>query len=394
MHPRIQPYHLFIILILAGLSAHAQDSRARDSQAKPISSDVFVSGVTIIEKVDFTDFGASDPTDEEDRYDPTSAKNLLQHLQYEKLKFEVGESLDKAKVEKAITALKEHLSNYGFFKAEIVAQGEILDGDRMKLILSLKRGPRSTILSFKFNGTRVFSNDELSAVIKECLGEKATWNFDKRHVEYCANKNVREFLFSKGYFEAKILGPKLDHLKTGVNVSFDVSEGVRYRWGKFEIKGNKVFSEKEILEAFGQRTGDIADGKSIQDFVYRKLQQLYFEKGYIQYNAEFDPEFVLPGAEGLDATSNFVISIDEGKPFKIKRIELVGVDDKQTQKLLEILSIKPGELYVPSKLEAGIKKINETEKFEFLDIDQDIEILISEDFGDVVIQIKLKPAKP
>ncbi len=162
-------------------------------------------------------------------------------------------------------------------------------------------------------------------------------------------------------------------------------------WGDFKIEGAKQFSAEKILDMFGQKTGDIANAVSLRDFVYDRLKQEYDEQGYIQYTSEFEPEFVDPKEEDLDGTVNVKISVDEGRQFKIHRIDFTGIED-QTEKrsLIEAFPLKPGDVFVRSKFEAGIESINKRDRYLPIDKDQDVEILSSERNADVDLVIKVR----
>lgn len=129
------------------------------------------------------------------------------------------------------------------------------------------------------------------------------------------------------------------------------------------------------------------------DFIYEKLKSLYADKGYILYNADFDPEFIEPQAEGLDGIVNLAVTIDEYKPFKILRLRFSGVDAEIEKILKAKFSLKEGETYNQSKFKDEIKKINETKEFYPIDDEQDVELRTDEEEGSLVIIVKLYPTK-
>jgi outer membrane protein assembly factor BamA len=168
-------------------------------------------------------------------------------------------------------------------------------------------------------------------------------------------------------------------------------EGIRYRIGEIKIEGADAIPEKEIL---GQKTGDIADGRALQDCVYEKLKRAYEDKGYVQYNAEFEPEFIPPAAEGQDVTVNISITIDEGRRFKVSRIEFSGITGESGSRLIQSLSLKVGEVFIPAKLENDVKRLNELQEFSSIEVDRDVDLLTDEELGDVRIIIKVTPKTP
>lgn len=336
-------------------------------------SSPFKEGETSIGKIKFEGLDS-----DYEHYDSSIGKSVyerefLRLLRETKAGIAADEKFNSEKTEQTIKLLKEWLANKGYLRAEVVALGEKLPKNRMNLIFTVKRDAPVRVLEIRFTDNVNFTNEELVEVMKQCL--KESWiSFDKRHYEYCANKDIRNFMFGKGYFQAKIEQISPQFINDNYVVTIKVKEGIRYRFGEIKIEGAKVFTEKEILEMSELNTGDIADGKTLINFFNEKLKEVYSDKGFVLYNADFDVEYIKPIAEGLDGIVNIKGIIDEGKAFKIRKIEFVGVEKEKAQKLKEILALNEGEIYNQSKLKAGIKKINKTQDFQFIDDEQDVEI--------------------
>lgn len=115
--------------------------------------------------------------------------------------------------------------------------------------------------------------------------------------------------------------------------------------------------------------------------------------GYVQYNGEFEPEFIEPKTEGADGIVNVLIVLDEGKQFSINRIQFIGVDHDEDQNLRNDFPLKTDEVFVQSKFESGIDAINKTDKFFPINKDADVEILTDEKNGSLDVVIKLRLVK-
>jgi len=260
----------------------------------------------------------------------------------------------------------------------------------MKIFFSVNKGPLITVSAVHFIQTRNFTEDELVDALKNCLGD--SWGtYDLTYMEYCAQKGVRSLMFSRGYFKAQISGPSKQISSNKAEISFDVQEGIRYRIGEIKVEGSKVFSEDEIIDLLGQHPGDIPEGKALRDFVYEKLKRVYEDKGYAQYDAEFQPEFLPPPNEGLDAIVNFKITINEGSQFRVGKIAFAGVDAQIERQLVEQMSLKSNDIFSRTKLEEDIKKLNALEKYQTVDIDRDVDIRADEDRRSIAFVITLKP---
>ena len=99
-----------------------------------------------------------------------------------------------------------------------------------------------------------------------------------------------------------------------------VTEGKLYRVGELKVEGNSIFSEQQILAYVGLRKGEIANGKRLQDAVYEDLKKVYGSQGFVQYDAEFEPEFKDNPTNPNEGIVDITITIDEGKQFTLRQI--------------------------------------------------------------------------
>lgn len=368
---------------------YAQNSKPpKFSILKDDKSIIFREGETVIVEVKFTGFD-SDYEEYNGAFGkPLYESEVLKLFRENRATISADEKFSSKKIEKVIKLLKEWLAAAGYLKAEVVAFGEKLPKNQMKLIFSVERGAMIHVSEIRFVGNRNITSQEFTADFKQCSGD--SWErFERRIYDYFSRKCSQSLMFGRGYFQSRIkrITPQL--FDDNYVVTIEVNEGMRYRIGEMKIEGATVFTDKEILEMLGQKEGDVADGKLLQDFFYEKLKRVYADKGYILYNAEFDPEFIKPQVEGLDGVVNIKGTIDEGKAFKVAKIEFIGIEKEKAQQLKEILSLKEGEIYNQSKFEDGMKKINETKEYYFIDNNRDTDWRIDEDSGDFSITIKV-----
>ena len=124
-----------------------------------------------------------------------------------------------------------------------------------------------------------------------------------------------------------------------------VTEGKVYRVGDLKVEGNSIFSEQQILGFVGLKKGDIADGKRLQDVVYEELKKAYGSQGFIQYNAEFEPEFKDNPANPAEGIVDVKITIDEGKQFTLRRLEFTGNTFTRDKVMRREFLLNEGDIY-------------------------------------------------
>ncbi len=370
---------------------HAQDSKLL-KQIKILNNYgaiPFEDGKTIVAEVVFTGLDVNYTQSDEEEENLLTQREALERLRLNRAAISANEVFYGYKVAKAVKTIREWLAANGYDKAEVIAFGAKLAKNEMKLIFSVNRGNLARVSEIVFEGNVNLTNEELVADFKQCRNIDLEI-FDARKYEYIARKCSISYMFSKGYFRAKLRNVNRRLGNDGYVVTISIEDGARYRIGEIKIEGARAFTNKEILEMLGLKEGEIADGEKLQDFVYEKLKNVYADKGYILYNGEFDPEFIEPQAEGLDGIVNLTVTIDEYKPFKVLRLEFAGVAADTEKRLKAKFSLKEGETYNQSKFKDEIKKINETKEFYFIDGDQDVDLRTDEKDGDLDIVVKLQ----
>ncbi len=344
----------------------------------------FIEGKTIIAEVEFTGLDSNYENDKDAVY----LSDFLKQLREKRASIVAEETFNAKKIEKILVLLKEWLALKGFLKAEVIALGEKLPENQMKLIFSVKRETPIEVSEIKFIGNINISNDEYVADFKQCLND--SWKkYDVQKYNFITQKCSRSLMFTKGFLSGNIIRINRRLVENSYVVTVEVNEGVRYRIGEIKIGGAKVFSQKELLEILGQKEGDIADGKAIREFFYEKLKSVYLDKGYVLYNAEFDVDFIEPQVEGLDGIVNIKGEIEEGWKFKLGKIEFVGVEKKKVQELRKFF-LEVGEIYNQGKVKEGIKKINDLKEFYFVDDEQHVEIRTDEENPNIHLIIRVR----
>lgn len=379
-----------IFFVSSFVKIHAQDTKfpQKNSLSKDKSS-LLKEGETVIAEVKFAGLNSNFEDYGDDRETPVYERDFLKVLRENRAMISADEKFNSRKIEEVIKLLKEWLTAKGYLKAEVAALGEKLPKNRMRLIFSVKRGVTVRVSEVRFAGNRNVANDELVEDLKQCSGDD--WEiFEKRKYEYYVQKCARQFFFSKGYFQARIKQVNARLIDDNYVVTIEVEEGIRYRIGEVKIEGATVFTKKELLEMSELKTGEVVDGKILQEFFNDKLKKIYTDKGYVLFDAEFEPKFIEPQAKGLDATVDISITIDEGLLYNLASISFSGIEKKKVGELRELFFLKDGEAYNQSKIEDGIKKINEMKKFQLVDSDQDVEIGTDEESNDIYLVIKVK----
>ena len=242
-----------------------------------------------------------------------------------------------------------------------------------------------------FVGNRVFSSGALLDKLNACIAKSQ--DPDSKNAEhirsYCLEVDVRRFMWSQGYMEAKISVLKDPNGDRSLNVVVSVNEGIRYRLGNVKIKGSEAFTPEQLREKLTLRTGDIADGKVIQDWVFDKLKDLYGDTGHVQYTADFDPVFRRDPANPTEGIVDLDVTVEEGRQFTLRNIEFNGNRCVRDRALRDAMVMNAGDIFSQKLFNESIKKINELGLLEHVDKDKDVDFLVDKKTFDVDVKLRV-----
>ena len=324
---------------------------------------------------------------------------------------------DPVKARNATRILREMLASKGFPNAKVTVQEDEVSATSIAVTFNVDQGNKSRIVQIDFVGNEKFKDSELrnalvlvreTGLITRFKGQDI---LDIKKLQYDLQKNVRSYMFSKGYFQARIGEPEivgLGYKRTGppllsslplpiitskddtLKIVVPVTEGRVFRVGELKVEGNSIFSEQQILSYVGLKKGEIADGKRLQDAVYDDLKKVYGGQGFVQYNAEFEPEFKDNPTNPKEGIVDITISIDEGKQFTLRRLEFTGNTFTRDRVMRREFLINEGDIYNQNYLDISVARLNQTQYFDPIDKDQDVEIRTDEENANVDLIVKVK----
>lgn len=324
---------------------------------------------------------------------------------------------DPVKARGATRILRELLASRGYANATVKIEEEEVSATSIAVTFDVDQGFLSRIVEIDFEGNENFKDSELRNALELVKETGLVSRFqsqdilDMRKLQFDLQKNVRSYMFSKGYFQARIGDPVVEGLgvkRTSfvpfivlplplisskdetLKITVPVTEGKIFRVGELKVEGNSIYSEEQILGAVGLKKGEIADGKRLQDAVYEDLKKVYGDQGFVNYNAEFEPNFRDNPDNPNEGIVDITIVIEEGKQFSLRRLEFTGNTFTRDRVLRREFLLNEGDIYNQRALEISLARINQTQYFDPIDKDQDVETRTDEEQGDVDLVVKVK----
>jgi outer membrane protein insertion porin family len=322
-------------------------------------------------------------------------------------------TFDPVQINNAKRVLKELLAEHGHPNATIDVATEEVSQTSVALTFDVDEGDRVRVVEIDFEGNQHFSDGELRGAMKLVKEAGLISRFkgeDILHLEkldYDLNKNVRDYMRSKGYLEARFgepkvegLGPKrtgfpilplpiLSSTDEGLRVTIPVVEGKLYRLGEIKIEGNSIYSEEVIRQVIGLKPGEIANGSRIGKALFEDLKKLYGRAGFIQYEPEITPSFKPNPQKPDEGIADFTITITEGKQFTLRRLEFLGNTYTRDNVLRREVAVNEGDIFDQTLWEFSVLKLNQLGFFDPINKDNDATFRTLEETGEVDIDLRV-----
>ena len=319
---------------------------------------------------------------------------------------------DPVKVNGAIRVLKELLAAHGHPNATVEKKLDEVSATSTALTFVINEGDRVRVVEIQFEGNTVFSDGKLRGAMKlvkeaglitrfkgQDILDREKLEFDLRHVD--------NYMRSKGYLQARhgeprveSVGPRrtgfpilplpfLSSVDEGLRVTVPIIEGRVYRIGEMKIEGNSIFSEDTIRNVIGLNKGDIANGEKIGKALFENLKKYYGQQGFIEYTAEPTPTFKDNPQKPDEGIVDFVITIEEGKQFSLRRLEFIGNTFTRDNVLRREVLLNEGDIYNQTAWEYSIIKLNQLGYFDPIDKEKDADFKTSDEEATVDINLKV-----
>src|SRR5437870_1513798 len=319
---------------------------------------------------------------------------------------------DPVKLRNATRTLHDMLAAKGHPNATVKAAIERVSATSNAITFQVKEGPRVRVAEIQFEGSHVFKSGKLRDQMKYVKEAGLITRFreqdilDREKLEFDLHK-VDNYMRSKGYLQARHGEPRVEGLgrrRTGfpilpipflsstddtLRITVPIIDGKLYRLGEMKIEGNSIFSEVVIKAIIGLKKGEVANGEAISKALYENLKKYYGAQGFIQYTAEVTPTFKDNPQNANEGVADFLITIDEGKQFTLRRLEFTGNTFTRDNVLRREVLINEGDIYNQAYFEVSITRLNQLGYFNPIDKEKDADYRMNDEEGLVDVTVKV-----
>ncbi len=247
-------------------------------------------------------------------------------------------------------ALLDAYAKRGYYSATVTPNIIRLPDNRVNVVFQCTEGPKSLIGRIIFIGNHHFSQSRLRDVVSS---RKSAWYrffssadaYDPERVEY-DEYLLHQFYLHNGYADFNVISAnaELSPDRKSFFLTFDVSEGPRYRVASLKIVSNiRGLSVKRLSGLVPLAKGGWFDGDALQEGV-TALTNRALNLGYTF--AQVNPMVQThPATKTIGITLNVV----DGPHIYIQRVDVTGNTRTEDQVIRRELTLAPGDAYNQAK---------------------------------------------
>ncbi|MHB8707459.1 MAG: outer membrane protein assembly factor BamA [Desulfuromonadales bacterium] len=261
-----------------------------------------------------------------------------------------GQIVTPPQIDEAIQAIYK----LGRF-SDVAAQVETRNGAQ---ILIFQVTERPLVRNVQFEGNDEIGTERLRGVVTL----KVPDIYDPYEVQKSIAAIKAEYV-KDGYYAAEITSDSQVSDENETVVTFRIAEGKLVRIKDIRFEGNTVIPEGKLRDAmdteekwmFSWLTGRGNYDETLLDQDLERITDLYFNQGYIRVKVR------KPVISLVDDLSHMLIliQIDEGDQYRVGKIDAVGDLIDRKGEILNLLPLRPGDVFSRDLLRRGVGKITD-----------------------------------
>jgi outer membrane protein insertion porin family len=250
-----------------------------------------------------------------------------------------------------------------------------------KVTFAVDEAVRLKIRKIYLQGNRSFSNNQIYKLMSTRWANLWRPGFYKKETLDEDLEKIKSFYRQAGFLDTEASATlESDETKRNLYITVNIEEGKKYLVGSLKFSGNKVFSEVQLIKTIKL----VRDATFSEDMLrddLNKLQEFYFEKGYI--SAEIRP---LTNFNKDTGRIDISYEIVENDIAYVNQIKVKGNTKTKDMVIRRELRIYPGEAFDGKKLQKSKERLYNLGFFE--EVNYDTEPTTEPNKKDLVVRVK------
>ncbi|MDH3285037.1 MAG: BamA/TamA family outer membrane protein [Acidobacteriota bacterium] len=343
-------------------------------------------------------------------------QQIEDHFRERDFSLSIGTPLDRKKLWRAESLIKDLLGQKGYLDARVTAQVEEVSARTASVHFRILPGNKTRIRKLEFTGNERFSDRRLGKQLELTREWRWWWPFGKKSLYHPLKyqqdiNNVLKYYRDRGYLDVDVKPPVVDietkrgkkaeekaqkKLEQGlrraekkrqkelqkaeddlelvvgqkaapvevpelaikerkwVYLKVPVVEGPVFRLGSLSFEGNTLFEDSALRPLIPIRDGAVLSD-AVLEFGLELIRNLYGDRGYIYAVASrrFERD------ESGEPVADVVVTVDEDQAYTIGRIEFSGNMTTQDVVLRRELNVFEGEVISRRQLDRSMLKLRQ-----------------------------------
>lgn len=267
----------------------------------------------------------------------------------------LGRILTVQEIESLKKRIEEIYKRQGFVGTEVKYKIVPKKG-ASKLVFTIHEGKKVYVKDIEIKGNKHFSDRKLKGLME--LKEPNIFLF-RLHPAFSKDlleediEKIKEFYKSEGFLQAEV-SYRVEKNGAARKIIIKIKEGPRYKIGKLEIQGNKLFAYSELVENIlekNKRKGGYFR-KEVIEKIKRNIVGKYADIGFLNVRIE-EKIRVVPEKHKVVIT----LIIHEGKPVYVNRIEIKGNYETRDYVIRREMRVQENELAIRKGLNRSRTRI-------------------------------------
>ena len=274
----------------------------------------------------------------------------------------------------------------GYYDTEVTTKLTYPEKERVNILFDIKEGDKIYVKEIIIHGNNTFDNDEIEKILSTSTKTIFSWFTDsgllKRDILNQDASRIGAFYQNHGFIDAMVGDPSVEKKGEWLYVTFNITEGERYKVGVIDITGDLILDKSELLQMTTIGEEKYFNRQALRDDVL-KLSDYYASKGFAF--AEVDPQVTKNSEEKrIDIT----IHISKGDLVHINRIIIKGNTRTRDKVIRRELEVNENSIYDATALKKSTEKLQQLDFFE--DVNITPEPTEEDNLMDVIVDLKEK----
>ncbi|WP_456465453.1 outer membrane protein assembly factor BamA [Desulfurobacterium sp.] len=312
-----------------------------------------------------------------------STRELKKKIEFDEGNF-TGHVISYEKIEKIKNRIISVYHEKGYINAKVNYNISQIGPKKVNVTFKIDEGQKAYVCKIIIKGNKAISTDKIKDVL--LTKERCIWKlrFHPPLIKENLKKDVeriKKLYESKGYIDIKVGNPIIKKLDGCYEVIYPIlEEGPQYFFGKIAIRGNTLFTSKELLKLVDELKPKNPYNPELLTIFSIKVAKLYGKYGYIFTSITSKIKI-----NRKTHTVNVIFIIHEGKRAKIRYINILGNYESRDRTVRRELDIYETGILNTENLERSIRRLYNTGYYESVNVKPKI---VSNNLVDIDVDLK------